>query len=205
MQAKWSEFKALIDAKALSVQHILIGGFYYLKAVDGAFVVDCVLPADETSEDTADFVENYKDAGNRAPKSNVIQVLGKDSLFLSPRALKFTATHGQTTIHDKVLDMELVLRGGVLYCENAALGDNLKLQIIDKDNVLGLGGSSEEPTILGEYVKEWYVMPGIKNELVDVSISQALPAGLYVRVIYESVGETDVVAILNLISYELNS
>lgn len=131
----------------------------------------------------------------------VVQVLGQDALSLNPRGMMFTANANATSIHDLQLDTTLVLRGGVLYSENASVGDYMSVSIVDDDNLLGQGAGF----VLGEYVKKWFVMPGQINELVDVSISQVLMAGLYVRVTYTSVTATAPTVLVNFISYVSNS
>lgn len=125
----------------------------------------------------------------------VIQVLGQDSLTLSPRAVLFTATKNTTTTQDKVLDMDLVLRGGVLFSKDAAMGDSVTVSILDPS----------ASVIITEYVKEWFVMPNIPNELEDVSISSVMPAGLIIRIAYTNTSNADIPVILNLITYELNN
>lgn len=131
----------------------------------------------------------------------VIQVLGKDNLLLSPRGMIFNPTAGRTTSSDLKFDTDLVLRGGVLFSENAVVGDYIGVDIIDKDNVTGQGGTPDNPTILGSYVKKWCVMPGVVNSVVDISVTSIIPSGLYLRVNYTSVGQTNPTVALNLICY----
>lgn len=61
MKVQWTDFKAFAAAKGLSIQWIEDSKFYYLKAFDGAFSVECEIdknPSDST--DLTDFVNNYK-------------------------------------------------------------------------------------------------------------------------------------------------
>ncbi len=63
----WTTFKALIDAKGLSIQYIDDGAFYLLMANEGAMMVTCklskTLEADAT--DVTDFTTNYLSRTNR--------------------------------------------------------------------------------------------------------------------------------------------
>src|ERR1051325_4347891 len=105
MMVEWSTFKSFVDDRKLSVQWVEIESRYMLKAFDGNFYLECHL--NKTLPDQSeiqDFENNYKAAGNRPPKSSVVQVLGKDDLTLDPRAMFFTATKHESTIHDKLLD-----------------------------------------------------------------------------------------------------
>jgi hypothetical protein len=136
----------------------------------------------------------------------VVQVLGSDQWSLSPRGMSFAVPFGTTASFDLELDRIMVLRGGVLFSPNASIGDYINVQVIDKNNVLKFGGTPDQPTVLGQYVTQWYVMPDIPNEVTDVSISQSLPAGVFVRVTYTSVSQSvSPNVIVNFISYVGNN
>lgn len=70
MEIIWSEFKKAVDERGLSIQHIVHQGNYVLKAIDGAFVLDCTVPIGVGDPDTLDFETNYKAAGNKSPTSS---------------------------------------------------------------------------------------------------------------------------------------
>lgn len=131
----------------------------------------------------------------------VIQILGSDSLTLNPFGAKLTPAAGTLTNCDVVLPANMVLKGGIIFSNNSVIGDHISISVLDKDNVLGFGATPEAPIVLGTYVISWYVMPGIENKVEDISISQPMPQGLYLRVAYTSVGEEAPIVLLNLISY----
>lgn len=136
---------------------------------------------------------------------DVVQVLGPDSLTLFPFGDTWTAPHNETSIQDIPLPLTMTLRGGCFFSPNAAMGDYISLQIVDKDNVLGMGASPGNPLIVAEYIMKWCVMPGVPNEIEDVSISQALPQGLYIRVNYTSTSPSvDPQIVMNFLSYVSN-
>lgn len=71
MEIIWSEFKKAVDERGLSIQYIVHQGNYLLKAIDGAFILDCSLPIGVGDADTTDFETNYKANGNRSPSSSL--------------------------------------------------------------------------------------------------------------------------------------
>lgn len=70
MQLDWTTFKGVVVARSLSIQYVVVGLNYWLKAFDGTFEVECLIPTDNTLTDTIDFETNYKSAGNKSPIQN---------------------------------------------------------------------------------------------------------------------------------------
>lgn len=100
-----------------------------------------------------------------------------------------TITHETTGDIDFKIDGKYMMFGVQMVYKDAAFGDYLAFQIVDKDNVLGYGAN----TVLSDWVKKWYV-PHTQNEWTVLSpLAKELPvAGLYARLKYTSVGLTDV-------------
>ncbi len=71
MEATWTDFKSFVVSRSLSIQWVLIGPNYFLKAFDGFFTLDCVISADPAASDTTDFETNFKSAGNVKPSQFV--------------------------------------------------------------------------------------------------------------------------------------
>lgn len=61
----WSDFKAFVDARFLSVQYVDFGNKYYLLAIDSHFSLECHLNKTNDAGDVTDFENNYKAAGNK--------------------------------------------------------------------------------------------------------------------------------------------
>lgn len=77
------------------------------------------------------------------------------------------------------------------YAKDAAVGDSLTFQVVDVDGILYPAG-----TVLEEFGKNYFVMP---NHPVEIVLYKArLLVGMYVRVIYKSVGTVDVKFVCNL-------
>lgn len=66
MEISWSEFKAIVTNRCLSIQYVTVNGNYWLKAIDGYFEVECMLPIGVNNSDTNDFETNFKAAGNKS-------------------------------------------------------------------------------------------------------------------------------------------
>jgi len=75
------------------------------------------------------------------------------------------------------------LAGAEIFTDGAALGDWAESQIIDIDGVLGMGAN----TVLKTYVRKKYLFNG-KCQTIEASAPGAIPVGLYIRVLYHSVG-----------------
>jgi hypothetical protein len=202
----WTTLKAFATARSLSIQWVLFNSYYLLWAIDGSAEMSAQIPyvsPTPNPSDQYDFETNFQSAGNQSPRGNMVQVLGKDELTLCP----FGAFSGTTlmanglSVWDIPLPETMVLRGATFFSANATIGDWISVQAIDKDNITGQGGTPTSPTILGTYAISWYIMPGLVNTAEDVSISESLPQGIYMRINYNSVGTTAPVAVMNFISY----
>lgn len=126
----------------------------------------------------------------------------EDTMGLYPQwtGRKYTATAGAISIFDEVVTTEKQLRGGwyELFDENAVEGDYLEFSVVDKDDVLGLftlyGLTEGEDVLeLKKYVKTDYINVLKRDRQIFMAGSTfVVTAGLYLRTIYESVGEADV-------------
>ena len=203
-KANWSDLKSFVTDRDISIQWTVNKGLYWLVAIDGNLEMTTQIPIVTpaiSGSDQDDFEKNFKAVGNRSPHGNMVQVLGKDTLSLLPFAGIINPAANTTTDCDIPIPFMTVVKGGILFSQNAAIGDYIVVEVIDKDNVLGQGASPENPLVLGQYVYKWYIMPGVPNVLEDISISQALPQGLYFRFTYTSVGSTAPTVLVNFISY----
>lgn len=104
-----------------------------------------------------------------------------------------TATAGQTTNIDYKLTAERHMNGGRLILQDNHIDDQICFQVIDKDNVLGYGAN----TILDEFIKDYY-LPLNSNLEVRLDYKAKIIANLYLRLVYKSAGNTDVLVRCNL-------
>lgn len=186
----WSAFKALcIQVKNLNCQFVDALGLYDLYGPDANGLVwhaniPKTVPA---SVDQADFETNYKaQAFNFAIGSRPYPFSTPDFEFSGDGAVG-TAAKGQATNIDFVIPggagTSMYIDGGNLITQNAAFGDWIEAQIIDVTNVLGLGAN----TVLSQYVTKWFVDPS-SPMVIKTSYAGKIPAGIYIRIIYHSVG-----------------
>jgi hypothetical protein len=103
-------------------------------------------------------------------------------------AIKVTATKTSTTDHDfKVTGSATWLTGGEIIYKNAVWGDYIEAQVIDIDNVLGLGVN----TVLKQYITKKYLHPDLKRIDLTLDYAGKIPQNTYLRLKYHSVGTTN--------------
>ena len=123
----------------------------------------------------------------------------------------YNVTAGATNIFDYLVTTEKRLRGGwyTLMDSNAIVGDYIEESVVDKDDVLGyfdaLGYTVGQDVLeLKKYVKTEYVHPnseGIRQEFQANSVFTVV-AGLYLRTLFESTGNTDLQLAVTPFGYE---
>jgi hypothetical protein len=72
MEVSWTDFKAFVQSRALSIQWVAAGDNYFLKAFDSYFSMECLITKDPAlSSETVDFETNFKTQGNVKPSQFV--------------------------------------------------------------------------------------------------------------------------------------
>jgi len=72
MELGWTDFKTFVTSRGLSIQWVVAGPNYFMKAFDNIFSFQCLIPTDNTlSSDTVDFETNFKAAGNIKPLQTI--------------------------------------------------------------------------------------------------------------------------------------
>jgi hypothetical protein len=132
------------------------------------------------------------------PPTRVVQILGADTVSICPFGTMFDAPANQTTTYDLKITNTVYLKGGIMYATPGNVGDIINVQVVDKDNITGYGVN----TILATYVNNWYVIPQDMNAVEDVSLSQPMSAGLYIRFVYTNSSVNDSKVIVNLLAYQ---
>jgi hypothetical protein len=107
-----------------------------------------------------------------------------------------TATAGTTSNVDFAVGAEDRYIDGVrIILINHDAGDTMDFQVIDIDNVLGYGAN----TVLKQFGTSWNVDHEKCDQGANVyNFLARLYAGLYIRIVYHSVGATNVTVKLNL-------
>ncbi len=115
-----------------------------------------------------------------------------DRVKFRGKGVTFTATAGAATTIDYKLTEARLLDGAEVFCSGSASGDSVRFQVVDVDNILGLGAN----TVLDEFITDWYVSD--EKTQVRLPYSAEVLANLYLRFIYTSVGATNVAVYCNL-------
>lgn len=135
MLLQWSDFKSIVNSKALSIQWIELSTMYRLAIYDGMLGYECRLeknPSDST--DLNDFENNYKAKGNKP-------LVTKNSPFgekVLPNGKKvFTRIHGMSgTVAGAPDNLDFVIPYAsckltgiqIINCE---LGDKVNMKVLD--------------------------------------------------------------------------
>jgi hypothetical protein len=109
--------------------------------------------------------------------------------------LAFTAAAGVSTTFDYKLTSARVIDGTQVIAKDHVFGDNIDFQVVDVDNILGYGAG----TVLDNFGASWYLAADKQDQgHIRMPYSAELIANLYIRVVYHSVGGTNVSVKLNL-------
>lgn len=117
-----------------------------------------------------------------------------DALNTNLKGINFTALSNQVTTYDFLITEDSLIDGVQFHCLGANLKDKVTFQVVDKNNVLGLGLNK----VLGQYITDWYVNPQITEQLNYASDYPAkILSGIYLRVFYTSTGTAPVEVLCN--------
>jgi hypothetical protein len=194
MQVTWDQIKAVADARGLSLQWVLVGNNYWIKAIDGLFQLECLLPSDAEHAETAEFEADYKDAGNAQPIHQVTTQFEKND-----KDLKIASIVGNVDGSGNA-EMSLLIpgtpgtadgrwvNGGIAFFDEQHHGDRITaVEVVDLDNILGYGAGTVLKTYHDEDVPEanqgWRIPD--RRGLVEVETMGGygfIPAGLYIRI-----------------------
>jgi hypothetical protein len=101
---------------------------------------------------------------------------------------------GSSSTVDYFLTDDCFLTGGIMRSKNSAFGDYAHFQVIDVNNVLGFGAG----VVLGQYLTDWYMSSDTEEQINEnFPYPAKIKAGLALRVVYFSIGTTDVTVCVN--------
>lgn len=153
MVVSWSIFKDFVNERSLSIQWIDLNDTYWCKAIDGNFNLECSVF--KNTSDATDFETNYKDSGNKSPKTEVVTQFEKDDKVL--KLFCATATVDQNSEAALLILVPgtpgtgegRYIAGGKAWFNTATDGDKIKTcEVVDVDNILGYGA--------GVVLKKWH-------------------------------------------------
>lgn len=96
----WTDFKAVVVARSLSVQYFEFSDSYSLFLFDGALTSDCTLYKDGGA-DVLDFEANFKPSGNGIVKNNVVVSTSALPTGAATSALQTTGNSSVSSIDSK--------------------------------------------------------------------------------------------------------
>lgn len=137
---------------------------------------------------------------NTKYKPKVNNEYSSDDIKADFQGQNITATAGETTIHDFLLLHDYLVVGAVFSAIDTTFGDTVDFQIIDKDNALGYGNN----IVLDQYVTNWAIDPGASRQIdYNNPYPGKVPAGVYLRLIYNSVGEVNPKISINYLVHKI--
>lgn len=207
----YSDLKALVAKKNLAWQYEESASTYRVFAVDSGVEYSTVLykapitvgglDSTEEAANTADFEAHYKVLANFPIGNRNYPFSTPDFVFNGSGILATAAKNSTTNVDFKIpgaLGTFQYLNGAVIITDKAVFGDWAGAVVVDVDNLLGYGAGF----VLANYVTRWYINPS-KAMDIETSYAGKVPAGMYIRVVYHSVGTVDDVGIA--INYRLHT
>jgi hypothetical protein len=199
IQKSYSDFISTVTSKPLQYQHSEQSDSWLLWAVEAGITYTSIIGKPtanwggidhaQEAENLADYLSNYAANANKPVQPKVVAE-PSNTFQMQADAVSAEITKGTTaTIDFKIQNYgnetysTKYLAGAEIYVSNAALGDYAESQIIDIDNLLGYGAN----TVLKTYVRKKYLFDSQLQSII-ASAPGAIPVGLYIRVVYHSVG-----------------
>lgn len=192
MQVNWSIIKEFITSRSLSIQWIDINGNYYLKAIDGAFDLDCILNKSLNLEEIQDFETNFKPSGNKKLIPDTNPGNNTDQFKVACIGFTGTATAGETTNIDFTMPDCRYIVGLNLVLKNHKIGDTVSFQVVHP-----------QAGVLDEFATNWNVCDDEGDQkIVEFPLRGKIPQDIIIRLVYTSSGTDDVYVACNLMLHK---
>jgi hypothetical protein len=107
--------------------------------------------------------------------------------FVGRSAGPLNVSAGQSNSILLLMTEDVYIDGGMIYAENGKVGDWIKAEVVDVDNMYGFGAN----TVLYTYIEKWFIIPNDKT-IIQTPYSGKISAGMYLKITYTSTGDTDV-------------
>jgi len=207
MELNYTDFKAVVESRNMSLQSVVVGSNLWLSAMDGVFSVTCLIPTDVENADNIDWESNYASRANKSPKSKVLT-----EFELEDKVLRLASIEGTFDV-DGLCVLEILVPGTfdpfnpsrliaqAYLLENVfGWGDRLiEVNIVDKDNVIGYGANTVIEIYHDAEVpaanKGWRFYPTEQGmgeiEIEPVGGFGRIPGGVYIQAkVQRAVGNT---------------
>lgn len=125
--------------------------------------------------------------------------MSADKVKFRGEGLSFTATAGASTTFDHILSEARLLDGIQLILKDQAFGDSVDLKIVDVNNTLGYGAG----VVLDAFSTGWRVASDRQDQgQIRLPYAAEVLAGLSIRLVYHSVGASNVSVEANLFAHK---
>lgn len=105
-----------------------------------------------------------------------------------------TAAAGTSTNIDYAVTNDMLLTGAQVLTNTASFGDSITFQLVDINNVLGYGAN----LVLNQFVTNWQLRTDSQEQInLHVNYPAKIATGLYLRLIYNSTGSSNVAVAIN--------
>jgi hypothetical protein len=199
MEVNWTDFKTFVQARSLSIQWVSVGANYLLKASDGFFHLDCLIPNDDAlSSETVDFETNFQAAGNVKPSEFVsVQALPSfgAKTFLSGTTFKklfarntgkpFAVTTGSNDLSYTATYPWAKITG--LECIGAEIGDYAELRVYDNASGTYSGVAN---ALLNQFGYTLYLAKDYYRR--DSKFDSDIYVGMVLKITYNSISNKNV-------------
>lgn len=206
LELKWPKFKQFVDQRAVPIQYVEINDNYYLSAFHGPLCVTCLIPKmDPASDDQAEFEADYKATANGNIKEPVQTQFEREDIRLQMSKATADFVDGEAEISIKLpgtVGVDTVfIGGGYAFTDVHTFGDCVeKVQIVDVDNILGMGAHTVVATYHDDRVatanQGWYLYPapqaGGEIEVDPMGFYGEAVAGLYLELYFKATNATKV-------------
>jgi hypothetical protein len=116
--------------------------------------------------------------------------------------IAFTGTSGVSTTYNYQVTEARLIDGVQILVKDHAFGDSIDFKVVDVDNVVGYGAG----VVLDTFATGWYVASDAQDQgQIRLPYSAEVIAGLYLRIIYNSVGATNVDVKINLFAHKYSA
>ncbi len=195
----WADFKVLLLKKNITHQYIEKAADYSVWFDEEHDRYYCAIPkSDPASEDQTDYETNFKAAGNWAIGTRPYAFATGDFEF-APKAAIASCPAGESEAILIAMCGTKYMNGGELITDGkAAFGDWVKCEVVDHDNLLQQGVDF----VLKTWVEKWYVDWKSCKDLIQTPYAGLPPAGMYLRLTYNSTGAEAVGFALNLLMHK---